>query len=302
MSKGWQTDRQADRVTITMSKGWGQVSLSTSDVDVPSVARGSVFSSVLEPDDRGTTWTEQLQKNWKFRKVSDYHGFCKDRVRRLYDIRAGLAERQKLLNARIEQEQERLKAKIQYAVASQVKAECVMESCLYPTLPEITDEDLKPFIGLNLPALEAAAFNGPLTDLLDSFQPYSTIPDSTPAADPAAWTVYSTTYPVYSTTYSLASSSAGPAVVRSRSTLLPIRGSEFTSAVATGFSAAGFAATNNRSTNRPTKPRKKLLIKPIRPACRKPSMKAKWRASMKAPAPFATGEDDYPDLLASTSG
>ena len=289
MSKGWQTDRQADRVTVTMSKGWGQVSSFTSDV--PSVARCSVFSSVLEPDDRGTTWTEQLQKNWKFRKVSDYHGFCKDRVRRLYDIRAGLAERQKLLNARIEQEQERLKAKIQYAVASQVKAECVMESCLYPILPEITDEDLKPFIGLNLPALEAAAFNGPLTDLLDSFQPYSTIPDSTPAADPAAWTVYSTTYPVYSTTYSLASSSAGPAVVRSRSTLLPIRGSEFTSAVATGFSAAGLTAATN---NKPTKPRKRLLIKPIRPACRKPSM--------KAPAPFATGEDDYPDLLASTSG
>ena len=297
MSKGWQTDRQADRVTVTMSKGWGQVSSFTSDV--PSVARCSVFSSVLEPDDRGTTWTEQLQKNWKFRKVSDYHGFCEDRVRRLYDIRAGLAERQKLLNARIEQEQERLKAKIQYAVASQVKAECVMESCLYPILPEITDEDLKPFIGLNLPALEAAAFNGPLTDLLDSFQPYSTIPDSTPAADPAAWTVYSTTYPVYSTTYSLASSSAGPAVVRSRSTLLPIRGSEFTSAVATGFSAAGLTAATN---NKPTKPRKRLLIKPIRPACRKPSMKAKWRASMKAPAPFATGEDDYPDLLASTSG
>ena len=134
-------------------------------------------------------------------------------------------------------------------------------------------------IDLDLPALEAAALDGPLTDLLDCFQPYFT----TPAATPTAW-------PVHSTTPSLASSSAGPTVVRSRSTLLPIRGSEFTSAVATGFSAAGFTAATN---NKPIKPMKRLLIKPIRPACRKPSM--------KAPALSATGEDDCPDLLASTS-
>ena len=265
---------------MSLSKEIGVVSSSTSDF--PSVASGSVFSSVLQPNDHGSLWNEQLQMNWKFHKASDRLVFCKDRVQRLYGARAGLAERQNLL-----------KAKIRHAVAAQVKAECVMESCLYPIFPEITDEDLQSVIHLDFPALEAAAaaaaaaFDGPLTDLLDCFQPVST-----PAATPTAW-------PVQSTTPSLASSSAGPVVRRSRSTLLPIRESGFTSAVATGFSAAGFTAATN---NKPTKPRKRLLIKPIRPACRKPSMKAKWRASMKAPAPFATGEDDYPDLLASTSG
>ena len=110
---------------MSLSKEIGVVSSSTSGF--PSVARGSVFSSVLQPNDHGSTWNEQLQMNWKFHKASDRLVFCKDRVQRLYGARAGLAERQNLL-----------KAKIRHAAAAQVKAECVMESCLYPIFPEIT--------------------------------------------------------------------------------------------------------------------------------------------------------------------
>ena len=285
------------RTPATMWNGeGGQVSSSS---DYSNVAEDSIFSSLLMPDGCGIPWEKQLQMSWQFQTANSNLKICKNRLKGLYDARDELTDKQNLIQL-----------KINRAEASQRKAECALQTCHYPILPDVTNKDIECVLKLDGPALQEAALSGPLTnphgplfDLLTGFTPYFNDPVdyfATPAGP-------STSSARLGSSARLVSSTAGPVVRRSIPTLLPIRHARRTSAFDAGFRSVEFTTgpNNNHNNNKPVetiKPLKlkRLLIKPVLPSCRKPSKKEFWQSQVIKNVLPTSGEEDYPDLLASS--
>ena len=154
-------------------------------------------------------------------------------------------------------------AKLQQAMSEQMIAECYYGSSQLPIFPCLTAEDVEYGLGVDPADMDLSHLTG--ETLLQTGMRFITTPDAT------------TTTPTTSVATTPATSTILAARKPKITVLLPRRISDGSGATAT--------------VTRPTRPVKRPYPRPV---CVKPSM--------KAPAPFATGEDDYPDLLASTSG
>ena len=162
-------------------------------------------------------------------------------------------------------------AKLQQAMSEQMIAECYYGSSQLPIFPCLTAEDVEYGLGVDPADMDLSHLTG--ETLLQTGMRFITTPDATaPTPTTSAATTPATT------------AAATPAT----STILAARKPKITVLLPRRISAGSGATA---TVTRPTRPVKRPYPRPV---CVKPSM--------KAPAPFATGEDDYPDLLASTSG
>ena len=170
-------------------------------------------------------------------------------------------------------------AKLQQAMSEQMIAECYYGSSQLPIFPCLTAEDVEYGLGMDPADMDLSHLTG--ETLLQTGMCFITTPDATV---PTPTTSAATTPAITAVATPTTSAATTPAT----STILAARKPKITVLLPRRISAGSGATA---TVTRPTRPVKRPYPRPV---CVKPSM--------KAPAPFATGEDDYPDLLASTSG
>ena len=186
-------------------------------------------------------------------------------------------------------------AKLQQAMSEQMIAECYYGSSQLPIFPCLTADDVEYGLGMDPADMDLSHLTG--ETLLQTGMCFITTPDATvptpttsAATTPAITAVATPTTSAATTpaTTAAATPTTSAATTPATSTILAARKPKITVLLPRRISAGSGATA---TVTRPTRPVKRPYPRPV---CVKPSM--------KAPAPFATGEDDYPDLLASTSG